>query len=282
MKMTPIEAVHTFARRHCIERLAAIEQNKRLALSNGELTQTYCARGAVLRAILIEVERLTPDDFTSRSHAGLRLAETGQTASIQRQIIPPKTPAALEAIQEERDLFSDAVREFASDKDWKRWDAAPLPYRRTLRHDETKERMAAVREKWGITGRWWLPFEHYDLPYEAVVLDSQAVRELLGFTTLRRVFEHKGIERMYELWEHAFFPNRQIETSLWNPDDDVQLERYWFDDKMDWLYYTTHENSTAIAGEWLLGEIKAAWPEWEAYQWLAPWTKEEIESETPG
>ncbi len=34
---------------------------------------------------------------------------------------------------------------------------------------------------------------------------------------------------------------------------------------MDWLMYASHEGSLTIAGDWLIEEVRAAWPEWEQH-----------------
>lgn len=270
--MTPIEAVHTFARHCCLNRRAALKQEydqTKAAGANKDVT--YGCRSNVLQAILVEVERLTYADFRSRGHAAARLLEAGQFA--QNQFTAQKSwqqAPYLPAMQAERDLFADSLRQFVAQKDWKHWRVEPLPYRRTLLPEESQRLMATLRARWGITGTWWVPFEKYDLPYELIVLDSRAVRDQLGYAALQQILARRDIPRVYELWEFGREPDREMELSLWKPTS-AWPERYWCTDELDWLLYATHENSTTIAGDWLLREIKAAWPDWQAYTWIAPW-----------
>jgi hypothetical protein len=276
MTMTPVEAVHTFARRYCLERIAELKQGRDSAKSaSTDKDITYSSRRAVVEAVLVEVERLTPADFRSRGHAALRLIETSQIAQNHRTEQKMwQTPPYLPAMQEERDRFADALRLFAAQADWKRWRVEPLPYRRTLPSEERKRLMAKLKEQWSLTGKWWIPFEKYDLPYETVVVDSQAVSQELGYTKLKQIFACSGVERVFELWEIENEPDREIALDLWEPSS-AWAQRYWCSDALDWLVYTTHENSMTIAGVWLLNEIKAEWPDWEAYRWIAPWAKQE-------
>jgi hypothetical protein len=140
-----------------------------------------------------------------------------------------------------------------------------------MRVEESQNLRRRLREQWGITRRWWVPFDSYDLPYEVLVLNSKAVRDLLSVDTLRLILATRDLERVYELCESNSLPDREMSLDLWDPYQGSWTERYWLSKEMDWLFYTTHENSTTIAGDWLLNAIKAAWPNWEAHQWVAPW-----------
>ena len=266
--MRPSETVHTFGRRHCLNRLSQLRQDyDRANAVDGCKDLTYGSRRAVLEAILVEVERLIPADFRSRTHATHRLVEVGQSAQnfmAQQKVF--QKPPYVEAMQEERDRFANALHQFTAQTDWKNWNVEPLPYRRTLRYDESRDLLAQLRERWSITGKWWVPFEKYNLAYETMVLDSQAVREQLGYTVLRQIVGAGGSGHVYELWEHAREPNRELELALWEPAS-LWSERYWCSDDLNWLIYTTHDNSTTLAGDWMLQQIKATWPEWEAHLW---------------
>lgn len=274
--MTPIEKLHTFARRFCIEREAELWREYKQAKQQNMYREEEhgTPRRAAIGAILVEVERLTQDDFRSRQHAALRLKELGQMAQshLTEQKVWQK-PLYQQAMQAERDRFVEAIGTFATQSDWKHWNVEPLPFRRTLREEESAELMKRLRERWGITQRWWIPFNRYEVSYEALVLDSTAVNDLLTTGTLREIFAQRGIQRLYELWESLREPDREIELSLWEPYQGFWTEKYWLTNEMDWLFYTTHENSTTIAGDGLLAEIKAAWPEWETHRWVAPWRK---------
>jgi hypothetical protein len=176
-------------------------------------------------------------------------------------------------MQEERARFVEAVRAFAAQKDWKQWSVEPLPYRRFLQEHESTNLLGRLRERWSITKRWWIPFDDYQLPYEALVFDSTAIRNGLTVEPLRTVLARHGIERLYGLYDTNQEPDRELDLALWDPNDGFPTETYWLTESLDWLYYTTHENSTTVAGDWLLAEIKAVWPSWEEHLFVPPWKK---------
>ncbi len=270
--MKPIEAVHTFARHCCLNRLAALKQEYDQAKAAGaDKDVTYGCRRLVLQAILVEVERLTPADFRSRGHAAARLMETAQFGAkpIYRAEVMAKASLSARDAGRARSFYRQ-----------------PAPIRRAKGLETLARRAASLSAhpaaggksaSYGNTagtlgdyGQWWVPFEKYEFPYELIVLDSRAVRDQLGYAALQQILARRDIPRVYELWEFGREPDREMELSLWKPTS-AWPERYWCTDELDWLLYATHENSTTIAGDWLLREIKAAWPDWQAYTWIAPW-----------
>lgn len=272
--MTPSEKIHTFARRYCIERIAELNrEHKRAKQQNVDiLTGSVWQRTDVLEAILIAIERLRPADLGSRHIAAWRLAEIGQITPLRHK--QWKKPEDVQSNQEERARFIEAVRQFASQQDWKRWSVEPLPYRRVLQEEESTHLIARLRERWSITKRWWIPFDQYELPYEALVFDSSVVRNDLTMKPLRAALAHHGIERVYELFDGWMEPDREMDIDLWDPYKGIPTETYWLTEQMDWLFYTTHEHSTTITGDWLLAEIKSAWPRWEEHLFVAPWKQQ--------
>ena len=275
--MTPIEKIHTFARRYCMERSADLHQERDRAKQQNSYEEysALSARMDIMAAILIGVERLKPEEFCSRQIAAWRLVEVGQITPIRRMHQwKLRRPEDVQSMQDERARFVEAVRQFAAQKEWKRWSVEPLPFRRTLLEEESVGLMALLREQWSITKRYWLPFEKYDLPYEALVFDSAAIRDVFTIEALRVILSDHGVERLYGLGDGSSVPNRELALGLWNPYNGLGDETYWLSKQGDWLFYTTHENSTTVAGDWLLKAIKSAWPTWNDHLWVAPYEKQ--------
>jgi len=47
-------------------------------------------------------------------------------------------------------------------------------------------------------------------------------------------------------------------------------ETYWSSGELDWLVYSSHEESITFAGRWLVGAVKAAWPTWSERLYTVP------------
>ena len=274
--MTPKAKLHTYARRWCIERQAALRQEKDRPIEQGADDGISCrwTRIHLLEAILIAIERLVPEEFSSRQITEWRLVEVGQSTPLQSlHRFSSRQKEDVQAIQEERTLFTGAVRTFTAQKDWKKWSVEPLPYRRTLLEEESACLTAGLRETWGITKRWWLPFDHYSFPYEVLVFDSAAMKDSLTTEAMRKIMASHGVDRIYELVESKTSPDREVALTLWEPYKGFWTEKYWVTERRDWLFYTTHDGSTTIAGDWLLAEIKSIWPKWEEHFWVDHWKK---------
>lgn len=150
--VSPLEALHTAARRYCgdrvvlwTDRYAALQaqeatERRRRGLPE-PATYTYSAealatfpRYQVLQAIQWAVEAFTPADFASLADARELLAAAGETAeSIFTR--PPNGEIERQAMGEERTLFAEYVRGLSEDE---LAQVEPLPFRRTLTAEESK------------------------------------------------------------------------------------------------------------------------------------------------
>ena len=271
--MTPIEKIHTFARRWCMQRAAELRQRHDLAKqrSGFDGDRSVDTRIAILEAIQLEVELLTPADFTSRQHAALRLIELKDAMPTHARLQPMRRHVHnQELIREECDSFAKAIRQFAEQQDWKHWSVEPLPYRRTLGEQERTDLLARLWERWSIVKEWSAPLDQLDLPYKAMVFDSKAIEAGLSAELLRSALAKQGITRLYELCEISREPSFEIDIALWEPHATEWTGAYSLTDAMDWLYYITMDGATLVIGDWLLAQIKAGWPEWKENLWKAP------------
>ncbi len=79
---------------------------------------------------------------------------------------------------------------------------------------------------------------------------------------MARILSRHGVTRIFELSREQYCQVTDVEFF-----DASASEVFYFSDEMDWLVYSSHEMSTTVAGDWLIAEVKAAWPSWEDHLW---------------
>jgi len=253
------EALHTAARRYCLERAAMWSERyaeRPLGSTDPESLAIY-PRYNVLRAILVAVERLIPSDFATLHELRDALVSAGQTAeSIFTQ--PPREEVALRAIAEERHLFTEYIYGLQDDD---LSEIKPLPYHRVLGASESATLWAKLNERWGIgkQGHWY-PLIGEDLPSNVIAFQAEHFHAEVRPAVLQSILAKRGIDRVWELREDN--PDYEIDLELFEPVYDG-AEGYWTSRELDWIVYASHERSITIAGKWLITALKTAWPDWK-------------------
>lgn len=223
-------------------------------------------RYQVLDAILVDVERLDPDDLPAVDELIDRLVRAGRHADspfttgdrdeIQRQ-----------AMNEERERFVAWVQSAATDPP----DAVPpLPYRRVLDTAETNKWWAAVQSAWTIEhGGWWEPIVSESVDEDAVVLADDCfwgeAGDRVGAATiaLRRVLNRHDVGRVIELREYG--PSYEVSADSVEPTYNG-AEGLFTSEGVGWLLFASHEGMTALGGT-ILEDFKSMWPDWRSAEW---------------
>lgn len=211
----------------------------------------------ILRAILNEVEKFTPADFSSIEQAKELLILSGQIAD---DIFTEKISSKIEgnAISEERDKFCSYIK-YLTNEDLLR--NTKLFYRRVLKDNEYKLLWSKFAAKWEIKGQYYYPLIEFKST-ELLALSLDRFITDFGFEKLKQIFISKNFDKIFEFREYG--ASYEIELSIFEADY-TGAEGYWTSEKMDWLIYTSHENSITFGGEWLIEEIKSNWNGWEKY-----------------
>ena len=163
------------------------------------------------------------------------------------------------ATAEERTAFCDFIRGL-SHSDMSA--VEPLPFRRVFAADESEAVWARLRERWQIPAGYWYPLANCTLA-GVVAFDAAAFNEGAPADRLQGILQRRGVERVWELREYG--PDYEQEVSLFNPHYNG-AEGYWSSGALDWIVYASHESSVTVGG-WLLGEVQALWPGWQARLW---------------
>jgi hypothetical protein len=285
--VSPVEALHTAARRYCVDR-AALWSRQYADLQTREAaerrrsgvpeptTYTYSAealstfpRYQVLQAIQWAVEAFTPADFSSLAEARELLAAAGDSAeSVMTR--PPHGEIEQQAMDEERALFAAFVRRLSEDE---LAQVEPLPFRRTLTADESKHLWSELRTRWGIEGFYWYPLDRPDTvepPQNSVALGADPFFDAEVQARLRDVLAGLGVSRMWELRELDTDADCEIDLELFEPIY-TGAEGFWTDGSLDWLIYASHESSVTVAGARLLPAFQQAFPDWLEWTYAPDW-----------
>jgi hypothetical protein len=262
--------LHTAARRYCLERHAYwCEQYSEIVSKRGdrqrdgyhytpEALATF-PRYNVLNAIRVEVERIDPAELGDADNTKALLLLAGQTAEddFTRR---PIGKIDERAMAEEREAFCRYMGALGpSDLDA----VGRLAYRRVLTNDESQTIWSRLRSRWQIPEGYWYPLVECKLPDDIAAFKTIAFDETVPHERLRDILTTSGIDRVWELREYG--PEYEVDCALFEPYFNG-AEGYWSSGDLGWIIYASHENSVTVAG-WLLRELKAVWPSWQAYVW---------------
>ena len=94
---------------------------------------------------------------------------------------------------------------------------------------------------------------------------------------LSSIIQKRGINEVFQLpeFENANVIHDFVNSYLLKKDEDgfilpYMSECYLFDKNKDWLIYTSHEGTIALAGDWLINEIKTIMPDYAEGSWKTP------------
>jgi hypothetical protein len=249
--------------------LAEGERARLLAGVPEPLTYSYSTQALdifprydVLHALQEAVEVFTPVDFGSLDKARELLAAAA--TSVEKARSPVLTgPLEQRAMNEERELFADYVRQVS---DGQLASVEPLPFRRTLRSEESARLKAVLHQRWGIQGYWYpvdRPLDGEPPPPHALAFDAQPFFADDLQRRLRSALAGLSVSRLWELREPEA-SDHELDLELLEPVY-TGAEGFWTDDSFDWLIYASHEQSVTIVGERLLPALQQEWSAWRTY-----------------
>ncbi len=263
--MTPCEALHTAARSYCQERIDYWHQRYSQLGQPGfrdgrhysDRHKKVFPRYNVLECILVEVERLRPEACRDLREFRNRLWSIGQSAQGHCTEYPRGT-IEQRATQEERDLFSAFVDDLQAEA---LEEVMPLPYRRTLLDEESREVWDRIGQLFGLEAHeHWYPLQG-ERPPNTVAFAADPFYQHLPISRLQSLLADAGVSKVWELREYG--PEYEMDLALLDPIYNG-AEGYWTSESLDWLLYASHESTVTVSGAWLLVRIQAVWPEWES------------------
>jgi hypothetical protein len=265
-----MEKLHAAVRRYCLEQYSYWTKKYGELVSEGkdrfgnqyanEALYTF-PRYNVLNAILVEVERHRPVDFSSIDDAKRVLKSVALNAqSIFTQ--PPNGNLEQTAMNEEREALAKFISELSNNDLLL---VEPLFYRRVLTAEEGATIWDKLETDWGVSEGYWYPLANRKRQDIEAFQDKYFEKEV-GTEPLRKLLRTHGIETLWEMREDGV--NYELELSVFEPYYNGS-EGYWCDATFQWIVYASHESSVTIGG-WLLSEINDVWSNWRQRVWTSP------------
>ncbi|WP_315824024.1 hypothetical protein [Paraflavitalea speifideaquila] len=248
--MTATEALITAARRYCQVNHNYWADKYAKERTGNDYPYTYTdnefnlfPRYNMLFAILDRVEVLVGQNHLDSETCRQEL----KTISLEANspFTAEKNKTAIKAMQEERDKFRDfieglTVADLSS--------IEPLPYRRRLNEEESKQIRQALFEKWNFQGNYWEPLESLS-PEPVIFLMKSNISESDYKQIINEIQQHTD-NKLFEITEDG--SDAEIEFSLFHRNC---YETVYCDRSMEWIIYGSHESTIAFAGTWLLDFI---------------------------
>lgn len=273
------EALHTMARRHCIERHAFwAEAYRQLDVTGAarkpvdklkwEYTQqAYVTfpRYLVWEAILNEVERLEPGFSSSLDEFRHELVAAGQRAQTMMTTNTALPSVAGTAMAEEREAFRKFV---LSVLEGQLEGVEPLAMRRGFDAKELQRVWAIVNQRWDVTTQhhWW-PLREGVLPSAVIAFHTDWFDDE-KIAALRDVLIDHGVAVVWELREFGEWGCEQS-VRAFDPTYNGE-EGYWTSAGTEWLVYASHESSITLGGEWLLQAFRQRFPACDQFKYQGP------------
>ena len=249
--MTDTEALITAARRYCQEnhtywatRYTSERTGDDFPYSYTDNDYTLFPRYNVLAAILDQVETLVGQNHLDVMTCQQELVTIGKAANSIFTTGDQNYIARL-AMRDERQKFIRFVESLTAD-DLRA--VEPLPYRRRLTDQESKQVRQTLLENWNFKGGYWVPLEDAS-PKPTVFVMKSTIMES-DYDQIRAMVKKHTAGALFAITEdHS---DSEIEFSLFNPDC---YETIYCDRGYDWIIYGSHESTLAFGGNWLLDFI---------------------------
>ncbi|MDQ6674166.1 MAG: hypothetical protein M3069_26075 [Chloroflexota bacterium] len=283
-----VNALHSAARRYCMERLDALAAvHQYLAGERGPEQQSAWLAALALRGILPDVERISPRDVPSTTALRTLLVDRCSYAQWPAGDARHQADEQWEPAAAERARFRSYITSLTDD------DAEHLPRvpsRRTLDAKQRRGLLRRVARAWPAGGEQWHPISAVLASSHVLALQSAWVgtedlplgpmrRVLAALAAGRRIWElHEGAPRWtddvreytrlkgVERIGRAFPPGFERDPALWWTPT-VGTETLWASSRLDWLLYAHHEAALYVAGRELVARTKEAWPNWHRHVW---------------
>jgi hypothetical protein len=262
-------ALHTGTRRFCanqhyrwsVEYSRLTESGKRAGMGYTPAAYRLFPRYRLDDAILMQVEKITGEKLTSLEEARVLILDAGRLAFTSLVQEFQGHSDALTAIDEEWNAFD----KYISALDARQLQLIePLPFRRVLTESESKQLRQTLATRWGVNG-YWVPLSQPDCRMNVIAFHVELWEQRHGTEILLRALEERGIEKCFALLEGP--SDYELDRVLADPT--YQGDEIFITSDFEWLVYSSHESSIAVAG-WLADLIKSQWSDWAQITYGGP------------
>jgi hypothetical protein len=265
--MTETEALHTAARRYCMNRTAELKTLsdivKKWGVYHNEMN--LGPREALVEALQLGVETIVYDDM-SIEECRDRIIEAALTT--ENDITTCKSwrdQGVRERTQDERENLAAYIRHLDTNA---LLQIEPLPFRRVLTDTESVELRQRLMDQWQFDDGWWIPERPIELTEEVLVARSSVFTEHVSDEEIKHLLRDHGIEKLFRVCFYGEDPDFEVDIDSFKIVVEWS-EQVWTTAKMDWIIYIPQTWAVTVAGDWLVQEVKALWPQWEDHPFVA-------------
>jgi hypothetical protein len=263
--MEAISALHTAARRFCIEQDTYWIGEYQKLQSFSELSYKLFPRYRLAQATLIEIERVTPNQSSALDQMRKTLEAAGENALTPLLDEFKGKTLSVAALKDQALAYAKFI-EGLSSRELER--VEPLPYRRVLSQEESVSLWQSLESRWSIRGQGygWYPISDAAAPEGAVAVHEELWRERGGDGLLLRFLEAHAVQRCFLIRELGP-PDYEIERSIVTPYYDGS--ELFLTNNDDWILYASHESSMTLVGS-LADFFRSAWPDCDQLSYNGP------------
>jgi hypothetical protein len=284
--MEPIAALHTAARRYCISIVPWLDPRAREVEYNnpdtepeesgpdGALSREEYWRQELLPGILQEIERKTPEDFTSLAELRTFLVTVGREAAYgpRDNLLSPVIATWSSAPQPEgedlavmaagRERFCAYIERLSLDD---LLAVPPLPHRRTLSDREAEAIFENLRARWPSPLLWFVALgDTFEYRHMEGVLRFWWFRfaEHVPLDRLRATLKEASVDRVWQVGD-VDEPAYEVVTDAFVPQGE---EAHFTSEGLDWVIYCDHDGRIALSGDPLVDMVRDMWADWARYE----------------
>jgi hypothetical protein len=214
-------------------------------------------------AIRIQVEKIGDEKLTSLEVARALILNAGRQAftSLVQEFKRHSDADALIALDEEWNTFN----RYISVLDTRQLLLIePLPSRRVLTESESKQLRQTLAARWGVNG-YWYPLAQSDSGLNVIAFHDELWDQRRGTEILIRALEDRAIDKCFAFLEGP--TDYELDRALVDPT--YQGDEIFVTSDFEWLVYSSHESSIAVAG-WLADLFRSQWPDWRRITYEGP------------
>ena len=130
---------------------------------------------------------------------------------------------------------------------------------------ELKEKL---KSRWDIERDHWSPIDEPVTNEEVVYFPQHLFFEDFGIENLKRLISEFS-EKVVFQWNWETSTEQFFTISIEEMVEFNNLEKYYFDDSLDWIVYISHENTIAFGGQELIERLIENWANW--FKYLNKW-----------
>lgn len=268
--------LHTAARRYCHEQMARFNELK--AQPGGVYTvdqnvsqETFLdimARILFLNSLLWEIQRIVPSNllsFEQINNLFVEIAEKAATFSRGSQT----SETVEKAIHQEHNAFLEYINALSIDKLKL---IEPLPHLRVLSDEEHIQLLNGISEKWAVQiNGGWFSGNYYPVAVKPDLIEAHLELEAFNLDAILAANVEDIIKKALNNKEDAYicifeqnYPGIECEIShLDFRRASHHIVSFTFSDRLDWIIFSSSEDTITIGGSWLLEAIKRVWTDWQ-------------------